>query len=190
MVVAKKKAERSSYQDYLGWGDDGRWELIDGVAWAMTPAPTFKHQRVVGNVYRIIANALVSKSCVPGIAPTDIVLSEHDVVQPDVFVVCDPQKITEQKILGAPELIVEVLSPGTSLKDRREKKQLYEHHGVQEYLLIEPEGQYVERFLLQPNGCFDGGELFGPEQTILLQVLHNVELTLSDIFEIVPDESS
>ena len=188
MVGTRKTQERYSVQDYLSWDDEQRWELIDGVVWDMTPAPSFKHQRVVGNVYRLLANALHGKSCVPGLAPTDVVLSEHDVVQPDVFVVCDPTKITDQKIMGAPELVVEVLSPGTSLKDRREKKQLYERSGVQEYLLLEPEGLYVERFVRQEDGNFDGGELFGSNETIVLHTLQDVELILAEIFGVSVEE--
>ncbi|MEA3415917.1 MAG: Uma2 family endonuclease [Thermodesulfobacteriota bacterium] len=71
--------------------------------------------------------------CFVGIAPTDVVFSEHDVVQPDVFVVCDQKKITEANIQSSPDLIMEVLSPATSLKDKREKKNLYEKYGVKEY---------------------------------------------------------
>jgi Uma2 family endonuclease len=87
--------------------------------------------------------------------PTDVVLSDHDVVQPDVFVVCDERKISDQNIRGAPDLVVEVLSPATAGKDRWEKKHLYERAGVLEYILVDPDGQYVERFVLGEDGRFD-----------------------------------
>ena len=173
-----------TYQDYLRWNDGERWELIDGEAWDMTPAPSFKHQRLVGAFYRIIANALVGKKCLAGIAPTDIVLSDQDVVQPDVFVVCDQQKISDQNIKGAPEIIIEVLSPSTSLKDRREKKHLYEKFKVQEYILVDPIGQVVERFLLQGDGYWDKGEIFGPNQTITFNILPDLSVNLAEVFEI------
>ena len=184
MPLAKATIARFTYQDYLGWDDSQRWELIDGQAWNMTPAPSFKHQRLVGAFYRVIANALVGKKCVVGIAPTDIVLSDYDIVQPDVFVVCDHKKISDQNIKGPPEIIIEILSPSTSLKDRREKKNLYEKFKVQEYLLVDPIGQVVERFLLQDDASWDKGEIFGPDQVITFQVLPDLYVDLSEVFEL------
>ncbi|HQH72395.1 MAG TPA: Uma2 family endonuclease, partial [bacterium] len=140
-----KTMEKYTYQDYCAWPDDERWELIGGIAYDMTPAPSFDHQNVAGTFYRLLGNALQGKTCVPGIAPVDVVLSEEDVVQPDVFVVCDPQKITGKNIQGAPDLVIEVLSPATAKKDRWEKKWLYEKSGVREYILIEVAAQFVER---------------------------------------------
>jgi Uma2 family endonuclease len=187
MPVAEKDA-RHTYQDYLTWLDDERWELIDGRAFNMTPAPSFRHQRVAGNFYRIIGNALQGKRCVAGIAPTDVVLSDHDVVQPDVFVVCDEQKITEQIIRGGPDLVVEVASPSTAEKDRGEKKSLYEAFGVREYILIYPDGQYAERFLLNRDGRFDRGEVFRPHQVMVLESLDGLEVPLWEVFEVAKGE--
>jgi Uma2 family endonuclease len=181
------KNESYTYHDYLSWADEERWELIDGRAYNMTPAPGFRHQRVAGNFYYILRNALQGRRCVAGIAPTDVVLSDHDVVQPDVFVVCDEQKITEQIIRGAPDLILEVSSPATARKDRLEKKRLYESFGVREYILIDPVGQYAERFLLESDGRFDRGEVFAPNQVLVLQSLENVEIPLWEVFELPRD---
>jgi Uma2 family endonuclease len=187
MPVAEEK-ERFTYRDYLTWSDDERWELIDGRAYNMTPAPTFRHQRVAGNFYHHLRNALQGKRCVPGIAPTDIVLSDHDVVQPDVFVVCDEQKITEQIIRGAPDLVLEVAGPSTAKKDRWEKKRLYESSGVREYILIDPVAQYAERYLLEKDGLFDRGEVFGPRQVLVLESLEGIEIRLWEVFEVARDE--
>jgi Uma2 family endonuclease len=184
MPLAKEIASRFTYQDYRNWNDGERWELIAGQAWNMTPAPSFKHQRVAGSFYRVIANGLVGHKCIAGIAPTDIVLSDVDVVQPDVFVVCDQLKVTDQNIKGAPEIVIEVLSPGTALKDRREKKELYEKFQVQEYLIVDPIGQMVERFRLQPDGFWDKGEIFGPNQTITFPLLPDLIVNLAEIFEL------
>jgi Uma2 family endonuclease len=93
------------------------------------------------------------------------------VVQPDVFVVCDEGKINDQSIQGAPDLVIEVLNPTTSRKDRWEKKALYERSGVLEYILINPEGQYVERYLLEKKSGFDRGEVFTLDQTLRLHSL-------------------
>ncbi|MBN4079178.1 Uma2 family endonuclease [Beggiatoa alba] len=124
MTVVKKSAEKYTYSDYLTWLDDERWEIINGEAYNMSPAPSIKHQNVTGMFFRIIGNKLAGKPCRPFVAPTDVVLSDHDIVQPDIIVVCDEKKISEANIQGAPDLVVEVLSPATALKDKREKKAL------------------------------------------------------------------
>lgn len=111
-------------QDYLAWDDESRWELIEGVAYNMSPAPSVKHHDLSVNLYSFLRDKLKGKPCKPFIAPVDVILSERDVVQPDVFVVCDPCKINDKDIQGTPDFIAEVLSPGTSRKDLREKKAL------------------------------------------------------------------
>jgi len=181
------KDSRHTYQDYLTWSDDESWELIGGRAYNMTPAPGFRHQRVTGNFYHTLKNVLQGRCCVAGIAPTDVVLSDHDVVQPDVFVVCDERKITEQIILGAPDLVLEVASPATAKKDRWEKKRLYESFGVKDYILIDPVAQYAERFMLERDGRFDRGEVFAPSQVLVLQSLEDVEVPLWEVFEVPRD---
>ena len=184
MALAQKTKKGFTYADYLTWPDDERWELIDGEAYNMTPAPTFKHQKIVFNFASLLRNALKGNPCVAGIAPTDVVLSEYDVVQPDVFVVCDEKKITEANIQGAPDLIVEVLSPATALKDKREKKALYEKYGVKEYIIVDPAAQYVERFLLEEGGLYGKGGIFGPKEVLPLVSLKEIEIPLWEIFEV------
>lgn len=183
MSLLLKKNHRYTYSDYLSWSDEERWELIDGKAYSMSPAPSFKHQNITGNFYHILKNKLKGKSCIPGIAPTDIVLSEHDVVQPDVFVVCDRKKITEANIQGAPDLIIEVLSPSTALKDKREKKRLYEKYGVSEYIIIDPIDYYVERFFLGKKRTYNKGEVFGKNETMHMLSLKDIEIPLAEVFE-------
>ncbi|NPU98013.1 MAG: Uma2 family endonuclease [Candidatus Omnitrophica bacterium] len=183
-----KPNERYTYQDYCTWPDEERWELIGGIAYDMTPAPTFLHQTVAGNIFRLLGNALQGKSCVPGIAPVDVVLSEEDVVQPDVFVVCDPQKITGQNIQGAPDLVIEVLGPATAKKDHWEKKLLYEKHGVREYLLVEPEALYVMRYILGEDRQFGHYEVFGAREPLPLRSLEGIEIPLWEVFGIDKDQ--
>lgn len=177
-----KQINKYTFQDYLTWPDEERWEIIDGVAFNMTPAPGSKHQLIVGSVYRVIGNQLVRKTCTAFIAPTDVVLSDYDVVQPDVFVVCDKKKITDANIQGAPDLVIEVLSPSTTLKDKREKKTLYEKYGVKEYIIIAPLEKYVERTLLE-DGKFSRPEIFGPRDILVLRSLEGVEIKLEEVFE-------
>jgi len=183
-VPLTREQERFSYQDYQTWPEGERWEILDGKAYNMTPAPSFRHQRIVGNIYHILRNALHGNRCLPGIAPTDVVLSDHDVVQPDVFVICDPRKITEKCVQGAPDLIVEVISPATARKDRWEKKDLYERFGVLEYILVDPDGEYVERYFREEDGRFDRGEVFSAGGILLLKSLEQVGIPLWDVFEV------
>ncbi|MCK4468092.1 MAG: Uma2 family endonuclease [Desulfobacterales bacterium] len=184
MALSQKTKKGFTYADYLTWPDDERWELINGEAYNMTPAPTTRHQNIVYNVSFILKSKLLNKSCRPFVAPTDVVLSEYDVVQPDVFVVCDEKKITEANIQGAPDLIVEVLSPATALKDKREKKNLYEKYGVKEYIIVDPAAQYVERFLLEEGGLYVKSEIFGPKEVLPLVSLKEIEIPLWEIFEV------
>ena len=106
MPIAEKVNEKLKYQDYLGWPDDERWEIIDGIAYNMTPAPGVKHQSISRNIEVFLVNQirLNKKECEVFDAPTDVILDEYNVVQPDVFVVCDKAKITDDNIKGAPDV--------------------------------------------------------------------------------------
>lgn len=188
MVVPQKAEKKYTYDDYASWPDDERWELIGGQAYNMTPAPSFRHQRHAGAIFNYLTTKLSGKPCVAGIAPTDIVLSKHDVVQPDVFVVCDKKKITDANIQGAPDLVIEILSPSTAAKDKREKKALYEKYGVKEYILVDPLENYAERFF-HDGGSFSGPEVFGPDEEIPLKSLAGINIPLAEIFEIKKSES-
>ena len=138
-----------TYAHVLAWPEHERWEILQGVPYAMTPAPTIRHQEVAGALYRILGNYMQGKDCRVFIAPLDVLLSERQepdeqiqtVVQPDVFVVCDKSKLDKNRCKGAPDLIIEVLSPTTARKDRREKFLLYEKYGVKEYWLVEPDSK-------------------------------------------------
>lgn len=175
---------RYTVADYLTWPDDERWELIDGVAYSMAPAPTVKHQGIAGRFYSRLEQRLSGKTCRPFIAPVDVVLSESNVVQPDVFVVCDPAKITDKNIQGAPDLVVEVLSPATATRDLREKKALYMSAGVREYLIVDPLELYVQRFRLDDNGHYGEGEIFAPREELPLVSLDGCVVPLWEIFEL------
>jgi Uma2 family endonuclease len=183
MSLTQEKDKEFTYTDYLTWPDEERWELIDGRAYNMTPAPTTKHQSLIGNFFGLLRTAVCGASCRCFIAPTDIVLSPRDVVQPDVFVVCDRTKITDANIQGAPDLVVEVASPSTGLKDKREKKNLYEKHGVREYILIYPSLGCVERFLLGEDGLYGKGDIFGANEMLPLGSLTDITIDLREVFE-------
>ncbi|PIX17728.1 Uma2 family endonuclease, partial [Candidatus Desantisbacteria bacterium CG_4_8_14_3_um_filter_40_12] len=118
-LALKKQEEQYTYGDYLGWPDEERWELIDGVAYDMSPAPSTKHQKVFGVLFTEFFVYLRGKTCEVFSAPFDVILPEYDeneedcrtVVQPDILVVCDKTKIDSKRCKGAPDLAIEILSP-------------------------------------------------------------------------------
>ena len=170
-----------TYTDYKSWPDEERWEIIDGEAYNMTPAPTVRHQRISANLFSIFTAYFKGKQCRPFYAPMDVVLDDFNVVQPDLLVICDPNKITEANIQGSPDLVVEILSPSTKLKDKREKKALYERFGVREYLIVYPEDEMVEQYrLLDVRYVSD---VFNWDQILSLFAFPDLELQLCDVFE-------
>ncbi|MBN2887119.1 MAG: Uma2 family endonuclease [Chromatiaceae bacterium] len=160
MALAQRDTQYHTYADYLSWPEDVRYELIDGVAWCMAPAPTLDHQELAGGIYRQLGNALQGQSCRPFIAPVDVRLPRADeedgridtVVQPDVLVVCDPAKLDRRGVRGAPDLVVEVISPGSASHDHWRKRQVYERAGVPEYWLVHPADRMVTIYRLQDGG--------------------------------------
>jgi Uma2 family endonuclease len=156
MSLPLRDNARHTYADYLAWPEDVRYELIDGAAYLMAPAPDLTHQEVAGEIYRQLANALHGKPCRPFIAPVDVRLpkrGESDaevdtVVQPDVLVVCDPSRLDRRGVRGAPDLVVEAVSPSTSGHDHVLKRSLYERAGVREYWLVHPGDRLVTRYVL------------------------------------------
>ncbi len=182
MTMAHEQ-KRYTYQDYASWDDDERWELIDGLPYNMSPAPRIKHQQIAGNFHTFLNVKLDDSKCQALLSPIDVVLSDYDVVQPDVIAVCDETKITELNIQGAPDLVLEVLSPSTSHKDRWLKRNLYEKYGVKEFLLADVDGEYIERYTLQENGIYGKSEIFGKDETLKLFSLPELEIPLDKIFK-------
>ncbi|MGZ8216328.1 Uma2 family endonuclease [Methylomagnum sp.] len=159
MSAIQNPARHFTYGDYRRWPAEERWELIEGEAFNMSPAPSRSHQEWVLELGRQIANHLLGKPCSPFIAPFDVRLPEKNeadddtktVVQPDISVICDRTKLDEAGCRGAPDFIIEVLSPGTSRTDQIHKKRLYERHGVREYWLVHPIDRVLTRYLLEED---------------------------------------
>ena len=179
--ILKLRSAHYTVADYMNWPDEERWELIDGIAYDMSPAPTIKHQNIAGSLYSLLREMLKGKTCQPFIAPVDVVLSDIDVVQPDVIVVCDPNKITERNIQGPPDWVAEVLSPRTARKDLREKKALYERSGVNEYVVFDPVQSWVQRFVLI-DGVYGAGEILDPSEDLPLGFMPGEVLPLGEVF--------
>ncbi|MBN2656733.1 MAG: Uma2 family endonuclease [Spirochaetales bacterium] len=188
-----------TYGDYATWPDDERWELIDGVAWNMSPAPATRHQRISRKLSTEIDTFLKDKTCEVFAAPFDVTFPDfagqeesdiRTVVQPDLSVICDPDKLTEKGCTGAPDLVIEILSPYTSKKDLNEKFRLYEREGVREYWIIDHESRYVQVFLLNDKGTYDEGTIIPPaflkndesDKIVNSFVLREFSVNLNDLF--------
>lgn len=147
-------ATKLTYQDYLLLPDDGkRYEILEGELY-MTPSPMTRHQLIAFRLSHVIGTYLEAHPIGTGLAaPCDVILSETDVVQPDLFIVLHGSvaRITEKNVQGPPDLVVEILSPGTSARDRELKRKRYEHFKVREYWLVDPDGNSVEILALQAD---------------------------------------
>ncbi|MCL2435133.1 MAG: Uma2 family endonuclease [Lentimicrobiaceae bacterium] len=187
-------SKRYTYADYLTWFDDVRRELIDGFIHIMS-APNELHARISFNLV-LWAGTFFRKrkaKCRIYHAPFDVRLPVegskeddeiYDVVQPDICVICDLSKIDEKGCIGAPDLIVEILSPSTSKKDRTLKFNLYEKAGVREYWMISPKTGRLHVFILQPNGKYDAGTIYEYDQKASVHIFEGMEINLKDLFEV------
>ena len=147
MAIAEKikRDERYSYEDYKMWEDSENWEIIGGKAYNMAPSPTRKHQKIGSKIHGKFFSFLEEKSC-EVFYELDVVLSDEDIVKPDILIVCDKNKLTEKNVQGAPDMVVEILSPSTARKDRGEKFELYKKHGVKEYWIVDPYNLTIELY--------------------------------------------
>jgi Uma2 family endonuclease len=158
MTLLKHDTRHYTYADYLTWTDSPDRELVNGTAYVREPpAPVWTHQTIVLELGRQVANALEQTPCRVFVAPVDVLLpksSEADdlvdtVVQPDVLIVSDLQKIDGRRIRGAPDWIAEVLSPNTARYDRTVKLRAYERAGVREAWLVHPTDRTVAIYRLE-----------------------------------------
>lgn len=193
----QKEDLRFSYADYLTWPDDERWELIDGVAYpwngihAMSPGPGKLHQAVSFEIARQIGNHLKGKKCRAFTAPFDVRFTDgsgksdnyvETVVQPDLLVVCDKNKLDASGCIGAPDLIIEILSPTTSSKDLNLKYNLYERHGVKEYWLIHPAEQTLLVYRLEESGRYGSPDRYAVDDTVSVPLLGDLVIDLGEVF--------
>ena len=193
MGLEPRKEKRYTYDDYLQWPDDTRYELIDGEAFLMSPAPLVEHQEVAGEVFRQLANQLDGQPCRPYIAPVDVRLPRTDeadaaidtVVQPDVLVVCDPGKVDRRGVRGAPDWVLEVLSPSTAAHDQIAKRRTYERAGVREYWLVHPGDRTLTVYVLD-NGQYGRPEIYELKDATPVGVLPGVSIAWDALVERLP----
>ena len=193
MGLALRTEKHYTYADYLQWPDDTRYELIDGEAFRMAPTPLIEHQEIAGEVYCQLANQLDGQPCRPYIAPVDVRLPRADeadaaidtVVQPDVLVVCDPHKIDRRGVRGAPDWVLEVLSPSTAAHDQIAKRRTYERAGVREYWLVHPGDRTLTVYVLE-NGQYGRPEIYELKDATPIGVLPGVSIAWDALIERLP----
>jgi Uma2 family endonuclease len=181
MTAAPNLPPRFTFDDYLSWPDETRLELIAGKAVAMAP-PTTWHQEVALNLGAMLHDAFRGKECRPFVAPIGVKLSDEDVFEPDLVVVCERDQMRGSHIEGAPRLIVEILSPSTEATDRHRKLPCYASHGVQEVWLIRPHPAIAEVLSLDGETYRLTG-IFRPPETLVSQAFPGLQVPLDPIFD-------
>lgn len=186
MSMNQPQPTKVTYAEYLTWADEPRYEIIDGIP-HLQAAPSRQHQRIVTQLTGELYTFLKGKPCEIYTAPFDVRLSakedeeEYHVVQPDISLVCDERKLDDKGCKGAPDLIVEVLSPSTWRKDRIEKLNQYQKHGVKEYLLIYPNEKILEQYILGENGLYGTPYIYDEGNIFKSHIFPQFEITMKAI---------
>ncbi len=182
-----------TYADYLTWEFECRLELIRGKIFWMTPAPNRLHQEVSGNIARKFYQFFpIASTCSVYVAPFDVRLIDPNkkstadqdiftVVQPDICVVCDDRKLDERGCIGAPDLVIEILSPSNTNKELGVKYDIYEENGVQEYWLVNPAERAIFQYVLR-DGQFVGLKPRIVGEQIQSEIFTDLIFPVEDIF--------
>ncbi|MCY7359041.1 MAG: Uma2 family endonuclease [Rudanella sp.] len=181
-----------SYADYLTWQFDQAVELIKGKIFPMS-APSRRHQGISRELNGIFYNHFKGNSCAFYAAPFDVRLFDKrksvkanrdilTVVQPDICVICDPDKLDDKGCLGAPDLVVEILSPGNSSKEMKLKKQLYEENGIREYWIIDPEHETAFQFHLAEPALYGPVTIYVSDEQLTSVIFPGLVISLIEVF--------
>jgi len=173
-----------TYSDYITWDDDIRYELIDGVPYMMS-APNRRHQKILGNLHGQFWNFLKGKSCEVYQSPFDVRLnadtSDDIVVQPDLVIVCDQSKLDDAGCKGAPDMVVEILSPSTSHRDRNLKFNTYLKSGIKEYWILDPVIKSLAAHILKDDNYIT--RPYTHEETAPVHILEGCTINLAEVFD-------
>jgi Uma2 family endonuclease len=186
----QKQNKKYNYGDYLKWPESTRCELINGAVYNMVPAPSVKHQRIVGELFRQISNYLLDKECEIFVAPFDVRLPKgvekddeiNTVVQPDLTVICDKDKLDDKGYKGSPDLIIEVVSQNTLKKDISVKFSLYEQVGVKEYWIVYPKDKTVMVFKLGEDSMYGEPDLYRDNDSMKPGIFVDLQIDLVRVF--------
>ena len=180
-----------TWQDYLQLSDDDRYELINGYFYAMSPAPTRQHQGISGEFSRQICNQLLDHPCSAYSAPFDVRLpgkkenaqSSTTILQPDISIICDRNKLDDHGCVGPPDFVAEIISPSTAVHDNITKTTIYELAGVREYWIIHPMDKLIIVRILDENGVFIPPKFIEGKGSLALTVLPELIIDLDLLFE-------
>ena len=182
-MVTSRPEIKFTYADYRNAPEDKRYELLDGEL-VVSPAPKEIHQRVLGNLYVALRSFVRERG--GGrvyLAPFDVVLTDTDVVQPDLLFVSNERAgiVTEDNAQGAPDLVIEILSPSTADRDLTFKRSLYARHGVVEYWVVDPEARTIEVLALGEDD-FERAQRYVEGQRLTSPVLAGFSLDTDELF--------
>ena len=181
--------KRYSYAEYLTWQFQERLELIKGKIFKMSPAPARRHQEVSAKLFYYLMDYLKDQSCDIYTAPFDVRFpkSQGDentftVVQPDICIICDKNKLDDRGCVGAPDMIIEILSPATSAKDATVKFDLYEEQGVKEYWMVSPGENLLDVFLLDENGKYRWMKKYTENDKVKVNIFDDLYIDMAEVF--------
>ena len=187
--MALEQEKSYTYGDLIDMDDETRYELYNGELVALA-APLLPHQIITTEIVRQLATYLLGKKCRVLQSPVDVRLFEKEgderrnaktVLQPDALIVCDPKKLDIHGVKGAPDLVIEVLSPSTMKYDLRLKYNLYQKAGVKEYWIVDPEKQIVSVYTLE-DGRYNAAAVYNSQSEILVGVLDDCKIDLRTVF--------
>lgn len=188
--LALKHDREYAYGDSLTWPEEERWQIIDGIAYDMSPSPTVDHQLILNELSRQFSTYLLDKTCILIPSPIDVLFPEpdedikntKDYIQPDIIVVCDHKKLKERKrCIGAPDLIIEILSPSTAYLDMKDKRILYERERVREYWIVDPVHKTVQVYKLEKDK-YKFPDVYKADDKIKVGIFPDLEIDLSLVF--------
>jgi Uma2 family endonuclease len=180
-----------TYFDYVTWPADNPIELIDGVPYSMTTAPSRIHQKISGELFRQISNYLQGKTCEVYASPFDVRLTENNdeadeeinnVIQPDISIICDMEKLDDKGCKGTPDLVMEIVSPSSISMDYIKKLYLYEKYSVREYWIIHPIDKIIMVYKLVENGKYARPEVYQIDELIRIGLFEDLTIFLADVF--------
>lgn len=180
-----------TYADYMKWDFDETIEIIKGKVFRMSPASNLRHQRVSMKLTIELGNYFKKHPCNLFAAPFDVRLTPlkkdknnkiYTVVQPDLCVICDDDKLDEHGCIGSPDLIIEILSPGNTRKEMKDKFEVYQENGVREYWLVEPNDRAVFVYVLNEQGKYIGLQPYTDEDIMTSAIFPDLAINLEEVF--------
>ncbi len=182
--------KKYTYGDYLKWPDEERWEIIDGVPYDMSPAPSAKHQTISMRLSGILWSFFRDKKCQVFAAPFDVRLPRKDekdediqnVVQPDLSIICDQNKLDERGCQGTPTVVIEIISPSTAKKELNEKFNLYERSGIPAYWVVFPEFDVIVVYSLDEEGKYQKTGYYAANEVLTSELFPGLEIKLEEVF--------